>query len=43
MWNAETKVRNVNRYQMQRAFILAVAGGIVAFLALVGVCSLLGL
>jgi hypothetical protein len=42
----------MNKYQMQRAFILAVAGGIVAFrsaersrrsLALVGVCSLLGL
>jgi hypothetical protein len=29
--------------QMQRAFILAVARGIVAFLALVGVCILLEL
>jgi hypothetical protein len=33
----------VNKYQMQRAFILTVAGGILAFLALAGVCSLLGL
>ena len=35
--------KNVNKYQMQRAFILAVAGGVAAFLALVGVCILLGL
>jgi hypothetical protein len=35
--------KSVNKYQMQRAFILAVAGGIVVFLALAGVCSLLGL
>ena len=35
--------KSVNKYQVQRAFILAVAGGIVAFLALAGVCSLLGL
>jgi hypothetical protein len=43
MWNAYTEAKSMNKYQVQRAFILAVAGGIVAFLALAGVCSLLGL
>ena len=33
----------MNKYQMQRAFCLTVAGGIAAFLALVAVFSLLGL
>jgi hypothetical protein len=35
--------KSVNKYQMQQVFILAVAGGIAVFLALAGVCSLLGL
>jgi len=30
-WNAYTEAKSVNKYQMQRVFILAVAGGIVAF------------
>jgi hypothetical protein len=33
----------MNKYQMQRVFILTVAGGILAFLVLVGMCSLLEL